>query len=132
MEARLKKTEVIARLLVSVFDEIKSIQILLPDDEYPRLSIIFHKNPALEFNTYFALTDTWDRIKNKVKKMAESDGLCVVCFEPQKSACPPFCPTCCEITCFDCIKTSGKMNCPVCRSCLNVDIHTLEKKECNC
>jgi len=144
MESQIAKTKLTARLLVEVFSEIDSIGLraghegvvapdgsVLPASPYPFMVIKFKKNPALEFKTYLALTDTWNSVKSKVKKLSESDGLCVVCFEPENTTnYAHTCPTCCEITCQPCIITVNKITCPVCRSCLLAAQHALDKTEC--
>jgi hypothetical protein len=145
MESQIAKTKLTARLLVEVFSQdIGRIQLgvghdgvlehdgrVLPASPRPFMVIKFKKNPALEFKTYLALTDTWNSVKSKVKKFSESDGLCVVCFEPQETTSYAHsCPTCCEITCQPCLTTVNKTTCPVCRSCLLAEQHALYKTEC--
>lgn len=126
------KTHLVGTLLLKTIVGIEDINAHQFEEEPPFLDFTFTKNPALKFKTTIALTETWNVVKRSVQKMAESDGICVVCFETPKYDYIPHCPTCNEVVCGPCVVASKTTKCPVCRSCLFMDIHKLKKDECRC
>jgi hypothetical protein len=131
-EQQRKKTAVVGQLLFDTMDGIEEVNARQIEGEPPFLEISFTKNPALLFATNIALTDTWNVVKRSIQKLAESDGICVVCFEIPKTDYLPHCPTCSEIVCVPCVRAAKTSKCPVCRLCLCMDIHKLKKEECHC
>lgn len=109
------------------------------------IDIVFKNKPDQRLSLTFTTYDTWDKIKNKMQKLKESDGVCVVCCEVEKGkkkiirekCCDVphckgtfkrvsiadntfFCNTCCEFICKKCYRNMDGTLCPVCRTCLGI------------
>jgi len=85
-----------------------------------------------------------------MKKLAESDGICVVCCEmektkrklhavkrngvtqyrPQFEKNTGYCQSCCEYICNDCVNKMEGWRCPVCRECVAEYRHKFEEEVC--
>jgi len=120
--------------------------------------LIFKNKPDQLLQLHFQMYDTWDKIKMKMNKLRDSDGLCVVCCMMEKGkkkivrrpceGCDCghtfraveietltfVCETCCDYACRDCRLKFGvkESKCPVCRECLNAYIHKHEGTKCPC
>jgi len=108
------------------------------------LIVIFANKPTQPVMCCFPLVDTWDKIKIKIQKLNDSDGVCVVCFKNEKVARKKYsvntCDMCCEFICTECTdecyktkaaetKNSYKAHlCPVCQTC-SVDYFIKVKKD---
>lgn len=132
MSKEQKKTLVVGKLIYKSVPGVERMDVRQFEEEPPFLEFTFTKKPALIFITHIALTETWDVIKRSMKKLSESDGICVVCFESPESDYVPHCPTCNEVVCFLCVNASKTVKCPVCRTCMFMDFHKLKKTECRC
>lgn len=133
-----KRAKVTANLLFTMYDEQIDEAFLSSNGIF----MTFKNKPDQPVKALFALFDTWDKIKKKTEKLAESDGICVVCCEPEiypleKKLCVlpdgekkhiykrkdvEMCNHCCEFICRPCtrkfIETSREHRCPVCRMCI--------------
>jgi hypothetical protein len=96
---------------------------------------VFSNKPQQDVLLQFIMFDTWDKIKNKVNKLIESDGICAVCYEmekPEKGKCVGICNSCCEYVCKDCVRKMDGVRCPVCRVCVVQYRHDYFQEECDC
>jgi len=138
-----KKADVVAKLLIKTYEkDIEVLNIVIYKGDV-FVETIFTNKPDQMMVLKFIPFDTWDKIKNKIKKLIDSDGLCVVCCEKknnQKTEIPgvgisDICQTCCEYQCWDCIKENFKhssgFRCMVCRQCLVAYKHLAEDKPCD-
>jgi hypothetical protein len=147
MADRRKKANTVFKLLKATYgDSIKHIAI---DDDTAIVSIQFNPDQLIVLD--FVLFDTWDKIKSKVQKLIDSDGICVVCMEQEKGkkkmikcACgcgerkvvPHFvsrtCSSCCEFVCESCRTKMNGNKCPVCRVCIDRYMHIYNREGCHC
>jgi hypothetical protein len=134
-----KKTSLVADLLRKEFESVINwVKIGINSDEVFFIAVEF--KTKIQVNFKFALYNTWNDIKRKVKKLSESDGICVVCFEQEKVKkhkqgymhFPTICGSCCEYICRDCFTSAQSHKCPVCRECLIADYHSINKETCDC
>ena len=124
------------------------------DDTQGRMEIIFTNKPDQKVSLLFVGFDTWDKIKKKIQKLIDSDGICVVGCEKQKGrkklvkqpckGCPcghmetvleidgktDICQSCCEYICRDCVAKNHDWKCMVCRQCIIQYYHLMDKEEC--
>lgn len=147
-----KKLTIVSKLLLEKYkDQLEDVMC----DDNKTLMVIFRNKPDQIFNLQFPAFDTWDQIKRKMDKLMESDGICVVCCEMERtlkreevpcrtkgctckqtrvSCTRPtgYCGTCCEMLCKTCWSQMTTMRCPVCRSCSALYRHKLDNVECHC
>jgi hypothetical protein len=148
-----KRAEVVAKMIFKLYDNDLEESFLYKEGLY----LTFKNKPEQVIEANFALFDTWDKIKSKMDKLVKSDGICVVCCEPEirplqkvvikengkksyryKRPSVRMCDSCCEFTCMSCFTSmleNGVGNkghkCPVCRTCLLEYKHKLDgNKEC--
>jgi hypothetical protein len=114
-----------------------------------RVKMIIHNKPDQMLLLDFIPFDTWNVIKNKVEKLVNSDGICVVCMEREKGIkkiekrrcgnnknreilTPSWiCDSCCEFVCKKCCMAMEGNKCPVCRKCLMYYQHKMKNEECD-
>jgi hypothetical protein len=93
-------------------------------DESFIAEVTFKNKPTQPVKISFLLFETWNVIKARFQKIRDSDGVCVICFEPEKEKdkCASMCETCCEFICLKCIVQNLQLKgglkgrgCPVCR-----------------
>jgi len=151
----LQKTRIVGDLLMRTYgDHITSLYISSMKRETGRLEVIFKNKPDQKVPLQFAGIDTWDKIKNKIQKLIDSDGICVVCCEKQKGkkkivkrpciGCncghmenaieidgqTEVCQSCCEYVCLSCIQKNDQWRCAVCRQCVLAYSHIMSNEVC--
>jgi hypothetical protein len=147
-----KKIDIVAKLLMTKYKD--QLEKVMPSGVNTLLAI-FKNKPDQLFELQFPAFDTWDQIKRKMDKLMESDGICVVCCEPEKpkkterkvrcgKGCEcgktvvnferptGICATCCEMLCKSCWGQMYTTKCPVCRTCTRLYAHKLKNEECHC
>jgi hypothetical protein len=148
-----KKVQVVADLIGRVYgDDFKLYQ----NNDDGLVQIVFENKPDQLLQLRFQVYDTWDKIKMKMDKLRDGDGVCVVCCEMEKGkkkmvkrkcncgecgnmyrdvvidTLTHVCESCCEYVCGDCaVKFEGtyRNKCPICRETLTKyrDKHNSEK-----
>jgi hypothetical protein len=135
-----KRAMVIAKLMRKTFDK-DIIDVGLSENG---LLVKFTNKPKQPVMCCFPLVDTWDKIKIKIQKLIDSDGVCVVCFKKEKliQLAVMTCDMCCEFICTDCgnecfrskiqdTKSPYKAHlCPVCQTCPMDYLKKVQDDEC--
>jgi len=143
MSKHFKKASVVANLLIKTYEkDIETLNVITYKEEV-FVEVVFTNKPDQMRVLRFIPFDTWDKIKNKIEKLIDSDGLCVVCCEKKKKnrttgipgvGMSDICQTCCEYQCYDCIKENLKhpngFRCMVCRQCLATYKHLVDNTSC--
>jgi len=153
----IRKSHIVGDLLAKTYGKhFSAIQSYTNDDETKGwLEVIFTNKPGQKVKLLFIGIDTWDKIKNKVQKLIDSDGICVVCCEKEKGkkklvkrpceGCDcghtetvleieghtHICYSCCEYICKDCVHKNKDWKCMVCRQCINKYYHIMEDEVCD-
>ena len=83
-----------------------------------KISIIVNNKPNQRIYLKFVISDRLNIIKNKLDKLIKSDGICVICCEPEIYDGSRICDTCCEFVCNACCMKIEGCKCPVCRTCI--------------
>ena len=108
------------------------------------LLVVLTNKPKQPVMCCFLLVDTWDKIKIKIQKLIDSDGVCVVCFKKEKlrKVAVNTCDTCCEFICAECDGACYKSKvqdtksiykahlCPVCQTCSIDYLMKVKDDEC--
>jgi hypothetical protein len=141
-----KKLSVVSSLLKAKYE------ILVEAGDAGMLECIWKNKPDQVLEIQFTAFDTWDKIKRKMDKLKDSDGICVVCCEQENSGrkeikvrtkgyCTTtttfesyvrICNSCCEFVCKSCVMKMDGVKCPVCRVCLGTYHHISQQEECEC
>jgi hypothetical protein len=136
-----KRATVITKLMRKTFDK-DITDIGLTENG---LLVIFTNKPKQPVMCCFPLVDTWDKIKVKIQKLIDSDGVCVVCFKKEKlkHLAVNTCDTCCEFICEECNNECYKSKvqdtkspykghlCPVCQTCSIDYLRKVQDDECH-
>jgi hypothetical protein len=116
------------------------------------VELIFKNKIQQKVSIEFLCQDPWDKIKAKVQKLIDADGVCVVCMEKEKGerkktsccmGCPRgiresiktythLCQSCCEYVCAPCFEKLKDTKCPVCRQCVHSYKHSYFGEKCHC
>jgi len=144
-----KKRDVVVGLLDTTFPN-QFVSMFCRDGGI--VDVILKNKIQQKIQIEFLCQDPWNKIKAKVQKLIDADGVCVVCMEKEKgkrkkSSCCMSCPrgiresittytsvcqSCCEYVCVPCFNKLKDTKCPVCRQCLNSYKHSYFGEECRC
>jgi hypothetical protein len=155
--SNIQKARIVAELIGRTYgDHIASLKNFRNNEQtMGRLEVIFQNKPDQKVVLLFTGIDTWDKIKNKIQKLIDSDGICVVCCEKQKgkkkivkrpcNGCDcghtenvieidgytEICQSCCEYVCLPCLQKNGQWKCAVCRQCIHAYAHIMHNEVCD-